>query len=36
LVMPIGKDNPEIKIRWFYGARSTKCNERDKIRKSCS
>jgi hypothetical protein len=27
--MPIGKDKPEIKIRWFYGTRSTKCNESD-------
>ncbi len=27
LVMPIGKDKPVIKIRWFYGARNTKCNE---------
>ena len=29
LVMPIGKDKPEIKIRWFYGTRNTKCNERN-------
>jgi len=36
LVMPIGKSEPEIKIRWFYGTRSSKCNERNKIRQSCS
>jgi hypothetical protein len=35
LVMPIGKDKPEIKIRWFYGTRSTKRNEGNKIGKSC-
>jgi hypothetical protein len=29
LVMPIGKDKPEIKIRWFYDTRNTKCNERN-------
>ena len=29
LVMPIGRDEPEIKIRWFYGTRNTKRNERD-------
>jgi hypothetical protein len=25
--MPIGKDKPEIKIRWFYGTRNSKRNE---------
>ena len=29
LVMPIGKDKPEITIRWYDGPRNTKCNERN-------
>jgi hypothetical protein len=33
--MPIGKDKPEIKIRWFYGTRSTEYNERNPIGESC-
>ena len=35
LVMPIGKDKPEIKIKWFHDTRSTKSNERDQIGKNC-
>jgi hypothetical protein len=27
--MPIGKDKPEITIRWYDGPRNTKCNERN-------
>jgi hypothetical protein len=33
--MPIGKDTPEIKIRWSYGTRDAEHNERNSIRKSC-